>query len=752
MARKDRPQDNQGGEVAMDALSQGAKGAAGRTGLNVDLSAIKDLRKEIAGLASDLKDASNSAKSLKNNINGVTGRGGVRGAISSAVGALTDRSTSNSLNAIPGRTAGPATAGGVGGGGGLGGLTSLVSRTGGYGAAAIGVGVDLGTRGLQYMDRRIERGAEYALQADRMSVQLGQMYGMSNQQVRSQLRMPLTSHYLLGGGTAINDLLGMQASTGLSASRQASTVEALRTVSGFSYSSGDITKMLTTMASPDVANRMFMMGGTGIYGIGGTQRSGMQVIQNLVRRAGLTNPEALKGALQPGSNTRQRLTAMGVPQDMQDMVIQYAMQNTQFQKKTGGKGMYDPSQEENRRTMGIEGTYAMAHEKTTGERLKAEEKFYDKQTGALSNFERNMRTATKTMEMFDSALSGLYSTLISLRGHPGTAIASYAGSQVIGSLPGGDPTPKTDKWGIGGDSDGKKAKPNKNNEAKLAQLDSRLAEPLRQMLAENPKLHIGDAKRSSEQQERSFRARYTPHPELKEKTKDADRIWNGVVWVHDEHGQKGPAMAPPGMSWHERGLAADVFGDDAWIIANAARFGLGHGGTGTGGKDDEPFHIQPASTMGKVPGEEGSPSTSDTGSVNTSVTKASVKTTGFNASNASFDNSSSSAYVAINAGEIASSASKEGVTKSVSSIIAGIDKTYTPKGFSKGSPASSAPQGGDATVRGQSGIGGGGYTITVSPTINFNGSQSSTNDLRKIAKEVSDLLEHEIKLVMMRSS
>jgi hypothetical protein len=566
-----------------------------------------------------------------------------------------------------------------------------------------------------------------------MNTQLSAMYGMSPQQVSSQLRAPLTSHYLLGGGAAINDLLGMQASTGLNAANQASSVEAIRAISGFSYGSGDVTKMLSTMASPDVANRMFMMGGTGMYGIGGTQKGGMQVIQDLVRRAGLTNPEALKGALQPGSNTRQRLNSMGVPQDMQDMVIQYAMQNVQFQRKTGGEGMYDPSQEENRRTMGIEGTYAVQHEKTTGERLKAEEKFAARNEGAFATFERNLRTAAKTMEMFDSALSGLYSTMISLQGHPGTAVASYGVGQMANMI-GGDATPKTDKWGIGGDSGISKA-----NEAKLAQLEPRLAEPLRRMLQENKKLNIGDAKRSSEQQERSFRSRYSPRPDLKEKTKPADRIWNGVVWVHDNHNadKDAPAMAPPGTSWHEKGLAADVFGDDSWIIANAARFGLGHGGTGTGGADDEPFHIQPASTMGKVPGESGT-SSSSSGSVRTSVSRASVKTTGFKTS-------SQASYTAVNAGAIAAAASQAGATKSVSSIIAGIDKPYTPQGLGKSS-------GGDATTAGPTSVSGGGFHISISPTIHLNGTQDLTGDLRRIAKEVGSLLEHETKLALMRST
>lgn len=737
MAKKDSIPDNQGGEVPFDKVAQGGRGARGRDGINVDTASIKSLRDEIKGLAKDLKDAANEATALSKGMGGVSGRGGLFGAMGSAVA----RSMASSLASIPRKEA---AAGGAGGGGGLAGLAGGMGGRAGAVSAAVGIATDLTTRGLQYADRRIERGAEYALSADRMTTQLAQMYGMSPTQVRNQLRMPLTQNYLLGGGGAINELLGMQSATGLSAARQASTVEAFRTISGFSYGASDVTKMLSTMASPDVANRMFMFGGGGMYGIGGTQRSGMQVIQNAVRQAGLTNPEALKGALQPGSNTRQRLTAMGIPQDMQDMVIQYAMQNVQFQRKTDGTGMYDPSLEEHRRTMGIEGTLAVQHEKTTGERLKTEEKFYERQVGALATFERNLRTSAKTVQMFDQALSGAYSTIIGLRGHPGVSALKYGASQILGAIvPGGDAT--VDQWGVGGDPQGFEGKISPENEEKLSQLDARLAYPLRKMLLENPKLNIKDAKRSTEQQERSFKARYTPRPDLSKKTKTSDRIWNGVVWVHDNHNapKDAPAMAPPGSSWHERGLAADVFGDDAWIMANAARFGLGHGGTGTGGKDDEPFHIQPADTMGKFPpGSEGSRSMDDGGSERTSVSKASamvIPTSRVSMANMSTATSTATASFT-NAGTIASSAAKEGVFKSVNSILAGIDKPYT-------------PQGGDATVgSGQSVSGGGGMSITIAPTIHFNGTQDQMGDLRRLAKEVSSLLEHEVKLTMMRSS
>jgi hypothetical protein len=601
---------------------------------------------------------------------------------------------------------------------------------------------------MQAISKRVERGAEYSLQADRMSVQLQQMYGMSNSQVRNQLRMPLTGHYLLGGGTAINDLLGMQANTGLTAAKQASSVEAFRAVSGFSLGSGDVTRMLTTMASPDVANRMFMMGGTGMYGIGGKERTGMQSIQDIVKRTGLTNPEALKGALQQGSNTRQRLTAMGVPADMQDMVIQYAMQNTQYQRKTGDKSMmYDPSKESDRNVMDIDTSYAVQHEKTTGERLKREESFYGRQTDNFARFEKNLRTSTKLLGAFEDALSGIVGLGISLKGHPVTNAVQYGAKQAynmtmsaidVGEMaagamiPGGDPVDRiasaTPSWyATGGDADEGGGKLSANNEAKLAQLDPRLATPLRKMLSARPGLEIGDARRTSAQQERSFKARYTRRPDLKEKTKAADRIWNGEVWVYDQHAQEGPPMAPPGQSYHEQGLAADLSQkDNEWIRQNASRFGLVHGGTTKGSQTDEPFHVQPAGVGGGIgTAPPGRVSTAGASKASASLAKSAKSMPSATGESASFTD----------AGQRASEVSKAGVKAQFAPIIAGIDK----------------PKGGDPADRMSGSSYGMGGTITIAPNIYLNGTQDINNDIKRIAREVGRLLEQEVSMVKARS-
>ena len=770
--------DNQGGEVPLDRTGTPSSGAAGRTSLGLDarevdrlVSGIEKITKAVA----TLKDtATGAVKALGgiggNTIGGAGGSTGSRGSVGSsmqsAMGLMANRGASRNAGsgarfASAGATGGGATAGG-GGGGGLGSSVMNLMNTVGQPSQDF----------ANAMSNRISRGADYSLQADRMSTQLQQMYGMSNKQVRNDLRMPLTKHYLLGGGTAINDLLGMQASTGLSAAKNASSVEAMRAISGFSYGSGDITKMLSTMGSPDVANRMFMMGGTGMYGMGGKQRSGMQSIQDIVRRTGLTNPDALKGALQQGSNTRQRLNAMGVPQDMQDMVIQYAMQNTSFQKKTGGKSiMYDPSVEEDRKTMGIEDNYAVAHEKTTGERIKREERFYGRQTDNFSRFEKNLRNSAQLLGMFEDALQGVIGLGISVKGHPATSAAMYGlnqyknfqmaalqtGIDAAGAMgPGGDPVDSKKSTGTsanaGSTGSEQNVKLNKRDEAKLATLDPRLAVPLRKMMEANPNLHIGDARRSTAQQERSFKDRYRPTDKPVSEKGETDRVWNGVVWEM-KPGENRPPMAPPGQSFHERGLAADLSQSESeWLRVNASRFGLETGATTKGAKSDEPFHIQPAGTLGYS--GPNSATSSRTAASGAGVAKASVRKLSSVVSPLATNSLTSAPATLKNAGAMASEFLRSGGWKTESSSVGSTDKIGTLSNY-----GNSVAKGGDPVDRGNYSSGNysmggsqGAGSIIISPNIYLNGTQDMTSDLRRIAKEVGALLEQEVKLKMMRVS
>lgn len=779
--------ENEGGNISRNELSMDPMGArsnssaSGRGGINFDRSELRGIAEGVRSIGTAAKEASREVLSLVRNMNSLGGGGGRSGFGSRLFSGGGGSRISVPTAGTPGSPASGVGGGGRGPGGGSGGIPGMGGGGSGGGPVSNFLG-DLQGLGKaiqqplsdlnNYMNQRIGQGADYSLQADRMSIQLQQMYGMSNSQVRNQLRMPLTSHYLLGGGTAINDLLAMQANTGLTASKQASTVEAFRTVSGFSLGTQDVTRMLSTMASPDVANRMFMMGGTGMYGFGGKEKSGMQSIQDIVRRTGLTNPEALKGALQQGSNTRQRLTAMGVPQDMQDMVIQYAMQNSEYQKKTGGGAMYDPSMEENRRTMGIEGSYAVQHEKTTGERLKREERFYGRQVDNFADFERNLRSATKILAAFEDRLSAIVGIKISTKGHPLTNTLNYAGNyasnlsqqalNTVGSA--GDLALSVGTAGVGDPIDGIKTgdgisgtgssptpsssgkKLRASDESKLAQLDPRLASLLRPMLEENPSISIGGGRRSHETQESEFRNRYRPTTKS-EKTNETDREWNGVIWEMKESAVRAgkAAMAPPGQSMHEIGLAADLHGDDNWVKNNAARFGLLTGATGRGGPGDEPFHVEPQALSvmkgggrygKKVSGGSGSSAT-PTGTVSSSSVGRRGSIRGMRARSTG-TGSSTAGTLSPNAGAIASQLTQEGNAR-YSAI--GTTSSLSSRTAHSGDPIDSGPY---------SVGGGGGMSITVAPNIYMNGGQDMTGDIRRLAQQVGELLENEVKLRLMR--
>jgi hypothetical protein len=60
----------------------------------------------------------------------------------------------------------------------------------------------------------------------------------------------------------------------------------------------------------------------------------------------------------------------------------------------------------------------------------------------------------------------------------------------------------------------------------------------------------------------------------------------------------------------------------------------------------------------------------------------------------------------------------------------------------------------DYSIGGGGGVSGGGQgmSITVSPNIYLNGSADMSSDIRRIAKEVGDILENEVRLRMMRRS
>jgi hypothetical protein len=661
---------------------------------------------------------------------------------------------------------------------------------------------NLAGQAIGAMDARAARGAQYSLSADRMNMLYQQTTGLSQNQVYHQYRAPLQQYKLGMGG--INTLLGLQASTGLNAQQQAGSVEALRAASGYAYSTEDVAGMTKSLASAQTTNQMFMMLGTGMYGIGGKQRTAQQVYQDVISRTGLNNEKMLEGAFQQGSMTRARLSMAGIADDQQDLVLQMAQQNIAFKKK-GGKGNYDQSNKAHRELMGVEGNYANQAEETARVQAGREENFYKRQNDNFADFEKATQNVTKALQAFEEKLSGIAGANISTKPYQnagksimkwgkriagvglmaagvfgsgftaGTSLALTTAGASLAASAGGDPIDGLRRrrgsgvWGVrtnneaGGDpGDGSnwqaavdagitESQLSANNKRKLAQLDQKLRVPLTRMLLANPRLEIGDAVRSSAQQETSFRQRYKKAPPgVTQKTSENDRIWKGEVWIH----QRGHPMAPPGQSMHEIGLAADLSQEEnEWVRANAASFGLRHGGTSPGLKSDEPFHVQPASVpMGRAQYESGegiSSSPTDTaGSSSGEITRTRIGSTGTGVSG-----SATSTY-------LPSPSTFQFAGMSMGEVI-GVGSVYATSNLKSASRASgsypSASAGGDpidsnSIVRQTTVSAGNSYNITVSPNVNIHTSGNNTSDLRKMAKEVANILEQEIRMTAMRAS
>lgn len=485
------------------------------------------------------------------------------------------------------------------GGGGGGGETSTKSRDGRYGAVAL----QALNAAIQAVDARMQSNYERSLGADKLAVFYRQTQGMQQGQY-TDLRQGLAGSRLGYGG--IDTLLSLQAQTGLSATKNVAGVEMLRTVSGYSYSTGDVANMMATMASAPVNNRMTMMLGTGMYGPGGQQRDIGQVIKDITKRSGLTNADVLKGARQAGSVTRARLQAMGVPPDMIDMVLDYAESNVQFQKKTGSVDMYDPSKKKDRTAMGIEDTFATQAEETARVREQKDENFYRRQADNFADFERNTQKVTKALGALEETLSGLIgarigSPLIGKGSMGSRALGGLAmlGGAALSTTPfgiplmmlggtlmmNGDPMPSgaqnsTKKIPMGYGKTPKRVSLGELSvHPEFSSLNTKFKERLMRMFAENPNVGLGDGIRSETDQRNLFLSRYVEDP-------NGEVSWNGKRWRH----AAGAPAAPPGKSMHEIGLAADLVGDLDWVQKNAARFGLKTFGDVLG----EPWHIQPA--------------------------------------------------------------------------------------------------------------------------------------------------------------
>lgn len=533
-------------------------------GLNSELNKLNENTKKIK---SNFKELINNTKDLTSNLNkAATAMGKVSGKSSSgymdmskgmpdaaSVGATGRQQQMADMERIMGMMGGGK--GGVGG-----------AKAGGIKGGLI-MAANAAQQAGQMIDERVDRNKGYALSADKLSVQLQQQYGMSQMGVMDNLRGPLRKNRLGKGG--INELLSMQSRTGINAQQQAGSVESIRTLMGYGYSAGDATGYIESLGQADTVNKMFMMTGTSLYGIGGKQKSAMEVNQELIGRLGLNNRELINAGRQDGSVVRQKLQMSGLDQGAQDLLLQYAESNVSFTEK-GGKGFYDPSKKGDRKRMGIEGNYATQQEETTRTDVNREEQMYKRQADNYADMEKNLQKVNKLLGEFEDQLSSIIGGKTSIRGFG--AIFSALGRL---GIPGmgklgevlGDPASS------GSASPGRIAEGNptvkKSDQNLLSQLKPVLREPLTRLLMDRPGIGIGGAYRSPEEQKSMFLSRYY---KTDEKT---ETFYNGSYWKKKSGVA---AAAPPGLSYHEIGLAADLTfastEDEQWLKNNASKYGL----------------------------------------------------------------------------------------------------------------------------------------------------------------------------------
>jgi len=334
-------------EERLDGVNGKLLGAQSKSNISVDASAFstfkRNLREAVAEakeLRAALRDAAKESGNIQVNADGGSGGGGSRNYLSKSFSAM------------------PAMAGGSGGGNRP--RAGLPGAIGDFGDAFIGpkggTPLAFGALTAQEMgkqitaavssvvskiDNRLERGRAYATSADRYSVQMQQLTGLSQQEFRQQFRMPLTEYRL--GIDGINSIVGFQAQTGARLNdNYIKSIEGLRALSGYSKTTTQILEQQKQLMDPEVANRMFMMGGVNAFTFGGGLSNPMQMRQQIAQRMGLMNEDIARSALMPGSVTRARLADMGLGEEMQTEIIQYGMSQSAF-KKRGGSGTYDPS-------------------------------------------------------------------------------------------------------------------------------------------------------------------------------------------------------------------------------------------------------------------------------------------------------------------------------------------------------------------------------------------------------------------------
>lgn len=593
-------------------------------------SAVDKINTSLDRMKRLMSDISRQSAQMQNSLGAVfgAGAGGAGGFLPAGFSAMRPAAGTAAPAAPP-----------SGGGGGKGGF---LTGTGGAFYATQYLGQSLAS-GANLIDNRANDNMAYALPADRLSLVFQQMTGMSQSQVATQLRQPLTNYRLGQGG--INSLLSNQATYGINAAQQAPGYAALRAISGYSLSSQDLVGIQNQLTSPQVANRLFnLTGGFNFNGPNGSTKDLFTGIQQLANLQGLNNPSILKGAFEQGSRSRANLSNLGIDSTTQDLILQYAKDNQTYKAK-GGKSNYDPNNKAAAKLMGIDNNYATQSAETDRVQTARDESMYRDQAHAYAALEKSNQQLIRTLQSVEHTFKSVISARTATRpwqkaaggilkgigaglslvapeiGIPAYLIGSAIGDAPVNGSGGGGGAPATTVGGSSSDAnDGnitvpfgysgqRKSLKDVKNSPTFSQMQTPIKDRLLRAFRDHPSLGIGGGFRSHAEQQTLFLSRHHEDP-------NGDISWNGKKWTLNP-GQA--AAAPPGMSFHETGQAADLVGDLGWLQQNASKYGL----KTFANVNNEPWHVQPVETSNSFSGSSaGDSGTGSTSSGTTSTTES----------------------------------------------------------------------------------------------------------------------------------
>lgn len=580
--------------------------SSSRQQLSVDAQAISTLKRHLGSLADEaerLADALDRASKASGGIGGGGGNYLAKG--SSKMPELPGQSDAGSgfaslRTGIQQFQLGKNMVSGGGGAGGAGGFASM--RGAGAGGMAAGIaGAVVGVAGaaLNFSTGRLDRNEAYALTLDQRNVQLQQLTGMSRVEVGQNMRQPLNAYRLGRGGH--DAFMGFQAQTGYFDLPQdyARSVSGLRALSGYSLSTAEVLSNQQQLMNPEVANRMFFMGGVNAFTAGGQLNDPIAMRSQIVDRLGLNNPAIARSALMPGSVTRMRLADLGLDDAMQTEFIQYGLAQNSF-RAAGGQGMYDPGRASHREIAGIEDNFATQREETGRLQIARQEAQVRDTLGGLAQGERLEQTLTRFSTAIDKFVNKIDNLVAGAR--PVTRAIGISGDGDGGAPSSAAVTPPSSKPMSPDDSSkdheilvpsgdvGSRKMPLSEfrNTERMRNLHPTLRERLLRLMRVRPSIGITSGYRDESHQERLFLEQMEETDEANSETE-----WDGRYWK-PKPGK--PFTAAPGRSMHGIGLAADLFDEEDpsrdWLVQNSAQFGLNNW-RAKGWRHDEPWHVQP---------------------------------------------------------------------------------------------------------------------------------------------------------------